>query len=222
MFSVVWMTRLGSFLYLRISKDGKDERFDVLKERCKFAFAGMWTTQACWVSLIQLPVVLINDRVDKTPTGPADYVALVLWIIGFICEAKSDNEKFVFRSKPENRKTFIQHGMWSLSRHPNYFGEILMWASIALSITFTQDVDGKASVYYGWISPAFTAFLLICVSGIPLVEKAGLEKWGHLEEYQHYLKNTSCLFIWFPAKPFNKVGQDSLVQNEDENKAIPA
>jgi len=177
--------------------------------------------------LIQLPVILINDRVDKSPIGPADYVALVLWIIGFLCEAKSDNEKFVFRSKPENRKTFITHGMWSLSRHPNYFGEILMWCSIALAISFTSDVDGKwaaagkASVYYGWISPAFTAFLLLFVSGVPLVEKAGDEKWGHLEEYQHYTKNTSCVFIWFPAKPFNKVAQESLVQNEaDKEKNI--
>ena len=198
------MTRLGSFLYLRISKDAKDERFDDIK-RCRFAFAGMWTTQAAWVSLIQVPVLLINSRVDTTPIGPVDYISLVLWVLAFLIEAKADNEKFVFRSKPENRKKFITDGIWSLSRHPNYFGEILMWASIALCVTFTQEVDGKASVYYSWISPAFTAFLLLFVSGIPLVEKHGEEKWGHLEEYQHYMKNTSCLFIWFPAKPFNKV-----------------
>lgn len=80
---------------------------------------------------------MINDRLDVTPIGPADYVALVLWLIGFLCEAKADNEKFVFRSKPENRGTYIRTGIWSTSRHPNYFGEILMWASIALSITFT-------------------------------------------------------------------------------------
>ena len=80
-----------------------------------------------------------------------------------------------------------------------------MWSSIALSVTFTQEVEGKVSPYYSWISPAFTAFLLLFVSGIPMVEKAGEEKWGHLEEYQNYTKGTSCLIPWFPAKPYNKV-----------------
>lgn len=198
-FSVVWMTRLGSFLYLRISKDGKDGRFDEPK-RLWWSFMGFWTIQALWVILIQTPVIIINSRIDKTPIGPVDYVAGVLWVIGFLIESSADNEKFVFRSNPANRKTFINQGIWRYSRHPNYFGEILMWCSIALSVSLTDDVKGLASPYYAWLSPAFTTFLLLFVSGIPMVEKAGQEKWGHLEEYQHYTKNTSSLIPWFPAK----------------------
>jgi len=196
--SVAWMTRLGSFLYLRISKDGRDERFDDLKKTW-WSFLGCWTIQALWVVVIQTPVILINSRQDTTPLGPADYAAVAFWILGFMIEFCADNEKFVFRSNQDNRSKFITSGIWAYSRHPNYFGEILMWAALALSAGFTKDIKGHASPLFAWLSPVFTAFLLLFVSGVTMVEKAGNEKWGHLPEYQHYVKNTSCLIPWFPA-----------------------
>ena len=145
-------------------------------------------------------MILINSREDRTPLGPFDFAALAFWILGFAVEFSADTQKFVFRSDPNNREKFITTGIWAYSRHPNYFGEILMWAALALSTSFTRDIKGHANPFFAWLSPVFTAFLLLFVSGVTMVEHAGNEKWGHLPEYQHYMKNTSCLIPWFPAK----------------------
>merc|ERR1711871_556951 len=125
LFSVVWMTRLGTFLFARIQKDGKDERFDKLKA-CWLSFLGAWTLQACWVTLIQLPVILLNNRDDPSPLGSVDAVSLVLWVVGFLFEFTADIEKATFRADPANKSRFITTGAWALSRHPNYFGEIVI------------------------------------------------------------------------------------------------
>ena len=84
---------------------------------------------------------------------------------------------------------FITSGLWSLSRHPNYFGEIMLWFGLYLS---------ASSVFKGWqylsvLSPVFVHLLITKLSGIPLLEQAGLKKWGHLPEYQNYLRNTPIL-----------------------------
>jgi len=123
--------------------------------------------------LIQTPVIIINSRLDTTPLGPIDYVCGALWLIGFLIESSADNEKFVFRSNAANKSKFINQGIWRYSRHPNYFGEILMWSSIALCVSMTADQKGLASTWFAWLSPAFTAFLLLFISGINLVEERG-------------------------------------------------
>merc|ERR1719331_1742535 len=132
--SVIWMVRLGSFLFLRIEKDGKDGRFDHLKKNW-FSFLGAWTIQALWVVLIQMPVILINMKVDEAPVTWVDRLMLVTWIFAFIIEVAADVEKFVFRCNPENKGKFITTGTWKYSRHPNYFGEILMWFALAICVT---------------------------------------------------------------------------------------
>jgi len=200
LFSVVWMTRLGTFLYARIQKDGKDERFDAIKP-CWLSFLGAWTLQACWVTLIQLPIVLINNRDDTIPLGPVDVLALGLWIVGFVFEFCADIEKATFRADPANKSRFITTGTWALSRHPNYFGEILMWAAMAICVSWVGWQNGDTVLLWAWGSPAFTAALLLKVSGVPMVEKAGEKKWGNDPEYRHYMDNTSCVMPWFPAKP---------------------
>lgn len=104
--AVVWMTRLGSFLYLRICKDGRDERFDQLKVTW-ISFMGAWSFQVLWVVLIQMPIILLNNQEDTTPIGVVDGVALLGWFVGFMFEVAADVEKFVFRTKPENKGKFI-------------------------------------------------------------------------------------------------------------------
>lgn len=190
--SLVWMTRLGTFLYNRILKDGKDERFDAIKP-VWLSFMGAWSIQAVWVTLIQLPVVLLNTTDDTASTSFLDVVAMLLWVVGFLCEAAADCEKMAFRSDPANRHKFITTGLWSLSRHPNYFGEILMWCSMALIGTSAAVNLGNYALLGSWISPAFTALLLLKVSGVPMVEKAGEKKWGQDPEYIKYMKETPCI-----------------------------
>lgn len=196
--SVVWMTRLGTFLYNRILRDGVDTRFDQFKP-VRLAFLQAWSIQAVWVTLIELPVILINDRDDVAPTTVLDYVAMIAWIVGFLIEAAADTQKMVFRNDTANRHKYITSGFWRYSRHPNYFGEILMWSAIAYLTSAAGHAMAAPELHAAWISPAFTAVLLLGATGVPMVEKAGLEKWGTDAAYMQYMKGTSCVVPWFPA-----------------------
>lgn len=197
--ATVWITRLGTFLYSRILRDGKDVRFDNLK-RARLAFLQVWAIQAVWVSITQLPVVLINNREDVSRTTVADLVAMCAWCCGFLIEAVADMQKAVFRDDPANRHSYITTGLWRFSRHPNYFGEILMWSTMAFLASSAGFSMGVPALHAAWLSPAFTAFLLLRVSGVPLVEKSGLKKWGADPAYLQYMSGTSCVVPWFPAR----------------------
>ena len=198
--ATVWMSRLGSFLFLRISRDGRDDRFDKLK-RNALSFLSAWTIQALWVVLTETPVLLLNERneEDTEPLSVIDGVAMAGWAAGFAIEAVADVQKFVFRCDPANKGRFITTGLWQYSRHPNYFGEILMWTSLALC---TACSSPESRQKWAWLSPAFTSTLLLGLSGVPMVEKAGLKKWGTNAEYLHYMKHTSMLVPWFAAPVF--------------------
>jgi len=200
------MTRLGSFLYARILRDGKDERFNRIKQNW-LSFLGAWTVQAVWVMLVELPVILINLADDaSTPTSPllvaVDVACLLLWAAGFLIEATADAQKMVFRSDPANKSRYITDGLWAYSRHPNYFGEILMWTAMATAVSAAGLFRKDTSMLYSFVSPAFTALLLLKVTGVPMVEAAGEHKWGDDPAYRHYMENTSKLFLWRSAPPF--------------------
>lgn len=208
--SVVWMTRLGSFLFLRIRKDGKDERFDALKQ-CWLAFLGAWTLQAVWVCLIQLPVLLINQIDDTAPISLVDILALGGWCFAFVYEALADVEKFTFRADPANRHKFITEGLWAYSRHPNYFGEILMWVCMAIAVSAAGLATANASLHLAWLSPAFTAVLLLKVSGVPMVQRAGEKKWGDDPAYRNYMEHTNLLLPGKPAPPLSDAKAKELM-----------
>jgi steroid 5-alpha reductase family enzyme len=122
-------------------------------------------------------------------------VGFLLWILGFGIEVIADRQKSKFRADPQNAGKFINTGLWSWSRHPNYFGEILLWIGVAV-ITIP--------VLSGWqwltlISPIFVAILLTRVSGIPILESLADEKWGGQAEYENYKGKTSLLIPKPPA-----------------------
>ena len=196
--SFVWMIRLGSFLYARILRDKKDERFDKIK-LVWWSFMGAWTIQADWVLLIQLPAVLLNTNpVHTEMLNEYQYAAMGGWILGFMIEVLADSQKSSFRKVPENRHKYITSGLWRYSRHPNYFGEIIMHTSLAALASLSS------GLHYAWLSPLFTCFLLLKVSGVPMLEKAGMKKWGGDPAYVNYVMNTSCLIPWFPAGDASK------------------
>ena len=116
---------------------------------------------------------------------------MAFFIVGFAIEVVSDQQKSAFRAVPENKEKFITSGLWSKSQHPNYFGEILLWSAIALlsisSLNGTQ--------YLTLISPIFTYVLLVYISGVRMLDDMGNKKWGHLEEYKEYKRNTPTLFL---------------------------
>eukprot|EP00939_MAST-03C_sp_MAST-3C-sp1_P005033 g5033.t1 len=201
--SYVWMARLGSFLYKRILRDGKDGRFDHIKP-VWLSFLGAWTIQALWVLLIQMPIILLCNEDkgsdDDLPSLGA-LCGMILWVLGFVVEVVADTQKNVFRDDPHNRHKFITHGLWRYSRHPNYFGEIVMWSALALIASVVAIETGDGALHWAWLSPMFTTFLLLKVSGVPMLERAGRKKWKHLPQYEHYMKHTSCVVPWFPAGP---------------------
>jgi len=194
--AVVWCTRLGTFLFNRIARDAKDERFTEMKKNF-WSFSIAWNLQVAWVFLLQLPILITNSEYFQPQLGALDFLGWGMWAVGFVVESAADAQKFSFRSDPANKGRFITSGLWRYSRHPNYFGEILMWVGICVSCSTC--FWGWA--WLAWLSPAFNAFLLLRVSGVPMLEKAGEEKWGSEPAYRHYMQNTSCVVPWFPAPP---------------------
>ena len=185
---LIWAGRLGMFLYQRIHKAGKDGRFDHLKPHF-FRFLNVWTIQALWVTFTALAALIAITSANRSPIGTFAIVGTVVWIIGFAIEVIADNQKTQFRNDPNNKDKFITTGLWSRSRHPNYFGEIVLWFGIMII---------AIPVLQGWqwialISPIFVTILLMRVSGVPLLENRADEKWGGQEDYEAYKKNTPVL-----------------------------
>ena len=135
-------------------------------------------------------VIVINSQADSAPAlGIWDGIGLSIWILGFGIEAIADNQKTVFNTEPENKGKWIDSGLWSYSRHPNYLGEILLWTGIAFfGISCFTGLERVA-----WISPIFIYLLLTKISGTPILDKRALEKWGDDPEYQKYRDNTPTL-----------------------------
>jgi steroid 5-alpha reductase family enzyme len=189
LFISLWAIRLGSFLFSRIHKDGEDKRFRTIKPSATQFFM-TWTLQGLWVSLCSMCALTAISSESGVVVNAFYYLGVGLFIYGFYIEVKADNEKSKFRSVPENRDKFITTGLWAKSRHPNYFGEIVLWAAIA--VISLPSLSGLQ--YITLISPIFTYVLLVHVSGVRMLEARGQKKWGHLEEYKAYQKSTPMLF----------------------------
>ena len=187
----VWALRLGLYLFHRIIQDGKDIRFNQVRGNPRL-FWIFWTVQGLWVWLTLLPTLILNTSRPSTKEEKLtwkDYLGWSLWLVGFILEVTADRQKSQFRADSANKGKWISSGLWSLCQHPNYLGEILMWCSLFLPASSVMSGHQYLSV----VSPMFVAYLLTRVSGIPILERQGLKKWGHLTEYQKYRENTAVL-----------------------------
>jgi steroid 5-alpha reductase family enzyme len=185
---IIWAIRLGVFLSRRVKKAGKDDRFDEIKPSF-FRFLNVWNIQALWVSFTVAAALIAITSTHHKALDIFAIIGFLVWVIGFGIEVVADSQKSRFNANPENKGKFIQTGLWSRSRHPNYFGEILLWVGIAI-ITLP--------VLQGWqwialISPVFVTLLLTRVSGIPLLENKSDKKWGGQEGYEAYKKRTPVL-----------------------------
>lgn len=134
---------------------------------------------------------MLNLYTTFEPFGVFDYIGMPTWVFGFLFEVISDQQKAAFRKVAENKMKWIASGLWSISRHPNYFGEIVLWIGVALAAF--GGLGAKPRAAYVFISPIFVAFLLIFVSGIPLLEQKADKKFGENPEYQTYKKETPVL-----------------------------
>lgn len=185
---VIWATRLGSFLFLRIRKDGSDDRFERIKPSF-LRFLMAWTLQGLWVFLTLACALAAITSTGARPLGAAALFGGLLWLVGFGIEVASDHQKRVFRADPAHRGRFVTTGLWAWSRHPNYFGEITLWLGIA--IIALPALSGWQLVTL--ISPLFVTLLLTRVSGIPLLEARADERWGGEAAYEAYKARTPVL-----------------------------
>lgn len=186
---VVWGLRLGAYLFNRILHIKVDHRFD--DKRDSFVrFGSFWLLQAITVWVVMLPVYGILSLSQVPDLAPAFLLpGALMFALGLLIETMADMQKYRFKMNAENKDKFMSTGIWKYSRHPNYFGEMLVWWGIALPGILL--FDGVAWLYF--LGPVFITLLLLFVSGIPLLEKSADKKWGNDEAYIRYKKTTSLL-----------------------------
>jgi steroid 5-alpha reductase family enzyme len=189
---ILWAGRLGTFLFTRIAKDGEDKRFRTIKPDIAQFFM-TWTLQGMWVSLCSLCAITGIASETGIIVNNIFYIGLVMFIGGFAIEIVADQQKTAFRAIPENRNKYITSGLWSRSRHPNYFGEITLWTGVAvMSFSSLSGIE-----YLTLISPIFTYLLLVKISGVRMLEGRGQKTWGNDEDYIAYMKNTPMVMLKF-------------------------
>ncbi len=188
----VWAVRLGSFLFIRVKKAGQDRRFTQIKTKF-FRFLLTWTLGGTWVFITMAAGLAAMTSQSQSPVDAFLVVGATLWVIGFGIEVVADQQKTAFRKDPANAEKFISSGLWSISRHPNYLGEIILWIGIAVI---------ALPVLEGWqwvtlASPVFVSFLLLKVSGVPMLENNAESRWGNDPEFRQYKAKTPTLIPYF-------------------------
>jgi len=184
----IWAIRLSTFLFARVRADGFDRRFTRMKT-LPMQFLMTWTLQGLWVFVTFSAGLAAMTSIAQAPLGIFALVGTSLWLVGFVIEVVADAQKRQFRRNPDAGGRFITTGLWAWSRHPNYFGEIILWVGIALV---------ALPALSGWqlatlISPIFVFVLLNYVSGVRMLEASADKRWGSDPEYQAYKTRTSVL-----------------------------
>lgn len=184
----IWAIRLAGFLFVRVKRVGKDIRFDSVKTKPS-TFLVWWTLQALWVLTTMAAALAVVTGGDRVPMSWLGWIGFGVWLFGFAVEVAADAQKSSFKKDPSHQGQFIRTGLWAWSRHPNYFGEIVLWTGVTVM---------AIPVLTGWqyatlISPVFVSFLLMKMSGVPLLERKADERWGGQEDYEAYKAATPVL-----------------------------
>lgn len=190
---LVWALRLSLFLFSRIREAGKDARFDEIKTSFPRLLL-TWTLQGLWVAVTLAAALAAITAETRVPLDAWAWSGLAVWVAGFAFEVTADVQKSRFKTDAANQGQFIRDGLWAWSRHPNYFGEIMLWIGVALVALPTLA---------GWrwltlVSPVFVLLLLTRVSGVPMLEARADEKWGGQPDYEAYKSRTPVLI---PRRP---------------------
>lgn len=191
---IIWGLRLAIHIYLRNKGKGEDKRYTAMraswgKWHAIYSFFQVFMLQGFLMLIIAYPIILINST-SPAPLTMLSFIGLSMWFIGFFFESVGDYQLTQFLKNPVNKGRIMRYGLWKYTRHPNYFGELMMWWGIFIS---TISLPGGL---FTIISPLMMTFLLLYVSGIPLLEKPLNEN----PEFQEYKKVTNPLIPWFSQK----------------------
>jgi steroid 5-alpha reductase family enzyme len=193
----IWGLRLAAHILFRNRKRGEDPRYAAWRRKWGRSFVWrsyiqVFLLQGLFLLIISAPVILANTDQNYPYTRYGFILAgFLVWCVGFFFEAVGDAQLARFKRDPRNRGKIMDRGLWKYTRHPNYFGESLMWWGIFLMVL---------EVPYGWTtiaSPVLITFLLVRVSGVPLLER----KYAGNEEFQAYARRTNAFVPGFPKKP---------------------
>lgn len=208
---VLWCLRLGSFLFDRIARDGHDRRMNKMKGN-PWLFLIPFTLQAVWTMSLLTPSILAvrhgghhatpghGPAADRPPPaepiGPIDYAVGAVWVFGFALEVLADRQKAAFAvAGLREKQGFISTGVWAHSRHPNYMGEIILWAATALMAYRDIQSNPQCTVASAVLAaPTLTYLLLNFVSGVPILEARAQNLWGARQDFRRYVESTPVLW----------------------------
>lgn len=190
----VWGLRLGGHIAWRGRGHGEDRRYAAMRKSHgeRFRWLSLFTVfflQATLVALLVAPLAIVQSRLIYRPAWCV--VGGVIWLLGFLCEAVGDAQLLAFQRDPASRGKVLNSGLWHYSRHPNYFGEALLWWGYGV---FALGVPGGVWTLY---APLVMTLLLLRVSGVPMLE-AGME--SRRPGYREYIERTSSFVPWFPRR----------------------
>ena len=189
-----WGLRLGGYLAKRNIGHGEDWRYKAMRKKkgARFGLISLVTVfglQGVLMWVVSLPVMFGNS--DATPgVGPLAVIGVMVWAVGLSFEAVGDWQLAKFKKDPNNAGKVMQTGLWSLTRHPNYFGDALLWWGTGIVGAET----GTGVV--GFIGPVVMTVFLLRVSGVPMLERSLMKR---REGYAEYAARTSA-FIPRPPK----------------------
>lgn len=191
----LWGLRLALHVHGRNRGKGEDSRYRKWREEWGSRFAirsyfQVFLFQGLLLYIVAMPVMWTGAFDRSATLTVLDYVGALVWIIGFYWETLADHQLRTFVSQPANQGRLMTSGLWRYSRHPNYFGEVTQWWGVWL-IAVSAPL-GLATV----ISPAAITFLILRVSGIPMLE----EKYAGRPDFEAYKARTSVFFPW-PPRP---------------------
>ncbi|MBD3920361.1 DUF1295 domain-containing protein [Paenibacillus sp. PR3] len=188
----IWGIRLAVYLFIRSLGRGEDYRYADFRRQwgrraALIAFFRVFMLQGLIMLLLSYPIICVNA--GKNPSlDLAAYLGLIVWIVGFMFQSIGDWQLRRFKKNRRNNEEVLTTGLWRYTRHPNYFGEAVMWWGISIIIL---PIPG------GWgalISSLLINLLLVKVSGVPFLDR----RYAHNPAYQQYKKETNRFIPWFP------------------------